>query len=423
MQKKALSTLLFVVALQTVFAQQPLQDTTELTIQKAEELFLQKNLLLLTSKYNVDANRALIQQAKLWDNPVLATDQNVYDRKFFRHNKDNGQVFIQVQQLIRTAGKRTKLAQLAEDNTALAQNQFDDLMRGLRYTLISDLQETNHLLKIKSVYDAEITQVNKLVKGMDEVYKVGNISLKENMRLKALLFSLQNELVNISSQLLPLQSEIKMLLQDQESSFIKPALKYSLPSLIAIQLPSVDSLADLADSNRADLRLAKTQLAFQQHNLIYQKALAKPDVTIGPEYDRLNSYNKNYFGLSVSLPLPLLNKNQGNIKAAQVSIMQQQVQVDYQFAKIKNEVAAAIDRVKFYQSINNPAQLEFSNNYDKLFNNMLKSYVERQINLIDFIDFMDSYKDSKLKLLEQHNNLVKSFIDLNNIINKSIVQF
>ena len=47
------------------------QDTLSITIQDAEKIFLQNNLSLLAAKYNIDANRALIRQAKLWDNPVI----------------------------------------------------------------------------------------------------------------------------------------------------------------------------------------------------------------------------------------------------------------------------------------------------------------------------------------------------------------
>jgi outer membrane protein, heavy metal efflux system len=407
-------------------AQGEKNDTLKLSIPEAEKLFLQNNLPLLAAKYNIDANKALIQQAKLWDNPVLVTDQNVYDGKFFRHKTEDGQqygqVYIQVQQLIRTAGKRSKLAQLAADNTTISQQQFDDILRSLRYLLQSDFVETVHLLKIKNVYDGEITEVDKLVKGMNEVYKLGDISLKENMRLKALLFSLQNELININAQLIPLQNEIKLLLQSAGSSFIQPALTYHLPDLITASLPGIDSLVNIANSNRPDVQMAKTQLIFQQHNLVYQKALAKPDITVAPEFDRLNSYQPNYVGLSVSLPLNLFNKNQGNIKSASFSIKQQEVQLHYQTDKIRNEVNTAFEKAKYYQGINNREQLTFSENYEQLFQNVLKSYQARQISLLDFTDFLDSYKDTKLKLIEQHIGLVKALAELNYTINQTITK-
>src|SRR6478672_7821670 len=209
---KAIILLLCIVSSACSISAQP--DTVLIDLHQAEEIFLQHNLSLLAARYGIDANKALVKQARLWDNPVLATDQNIYDKQggFFKHDQSNGQLYFQVMQLIRTAGKRNKQAQLAEDATTISSAQFDDLLRTLRYALVSDLYEVDHQLKIKKVYDAEINELQKLVIGMDAQLKAGNISVKDNMRIKALMFSLRNELSNIDAQLMPLQEEVKQLL-------------------------------------------------------------------------------------------------------------------------------------------------------------------------------------------------------------------
>jgi cobalt-zinc-cadmium efflux system outer membrane protein len=399
------------------------QDTLSLTIQDAEKIFLQNNLSLLATKFNIDANRALVRQAKLWDNPVLSTDQNIYDQQggFFKHDNNSGQVYIQVMQLIKTAGKRNKLAQLAQDNTTLSSEQFDDLLRTLRYTLVSDLFEIDHQLKLKRVYDSEIGQFQKLVAGMDAQLKAGNVSVKDNMRVRALLFSLQNELVSIEATIIPVESEIKLLLKNSDSVFIKPLFNYYLPDLIKTVLPSKQQLIQTAIENRPDAKIAKTQLDYQNHNLIYQKALVKPDINIGTEYDQRSSYAPQYVGLAISLPLNILNRNQGNISSAKYSIKQQEVIVDGALAKVSSDVSAAYDKIKFYQQVNNPQQLDFSKQYDALFQNMLNSYQQRQVNLLEFIDFTDAYKDSKLKLLDQHTALIRSLLELNYQVGKDVI--
>ena len=417
----------FTIALLVTFnfccANATAQDTLSLTIQDAEKTFLQNNLSLLAAKYNIDANRALIRQAKLWDNPVLSTDQNVYDQQggFFKHDNNSGQVYIQVMQLIKTAGKRNKLAQLAQDNTTLSSEQFDDLLRTLRYTLISDLFEIDHQLKLKRVYDSEIGQFQKLVAGMDEQLKAGNVSVKDNMRVRALLFSLQNELVSIEATIIPVESEIKLLLKNSDSVFVKPSFNYYLPDLIKTELPSKQQLIQTAIENRPDAKIAKTQLDYQQHNLVYQKSLVKPDINIGTEYDQRSSYAPNYVGLAISFPLNILNRNQGNISSANYSIKQQQVVVDGTLARVSSDVSTAYDKIKFYQQVNNPQQLDFSKQYDALFQNMLSSYQQRQVNLLEFIDFTDAYKDSKLKLLDQHTALIRSLLELNYQVGKDVV--
>lgn len=399
-------------------------DTVSISFPVAEKIFLQNNLSLLASKYGIDANKALIKQAKLWDNPILTTDQNIYDKDggFFKHNSQTGTIYVQVMQLIKTAGKRNKAAQIAFDNTTISQEQFDDLLRTLRYVLRGDLLEVSHLMKIKIVYTREIEEVNKLVKGMDLQLQIGNVSVKDNLRIKALLFSLQNELVTADAQLLPLQSEIKLLLNNNETKFISPALLYKFGELTTASIPNTDSLIQEALTNRPDAKIAQTAGALQNHNLSYQKALAKPDVSVGTEFDQRSSYAPNYVGLAISLPLNIFNRNQGNIASAKFLIQQQQAVTDFTNAKIKNDIVSAVSKFVFYQGVNNRGQLDFSQQYDTLFTNMLKSYQNRQLSLLEFIDFMDAYKDTKLKLIEQHNGLIHAAEDLNYTVGNDIIR-
>jgi cobalt-zinc-cadmium efflux system outer membrane protein len=422
LRHKWLLPLLFATSANVAMAQTS-ADTLTMTIPQAENTFLQKNLQLLAAQYNINAYQALIEQAKLWDNPILNTDQNIYDSEggFFKHSDGLGTFYVQVQQLIKTAGKRSKLAQLATDNTVLAKAQFNDIMRTLRYTLITDLLKVNTLIKQIRVYDAEVESVGNLVHGMDAELNAGNISLKDFTRLKALLFGLQSEVSDVQSQLLPVQQEIKLLLQSGDSAFIKPDLSYRFNDLTTVNLPNQQSLIDTAKADRPDAAINQTLLDYNSHNLAYQKALAKPDVQLGLSYDQRSSYAPNYVGLQVGLPLPILNRNQGNIKSAQIQIQQQQAVLTQTSDRIANEVVAAVKKVKFYQQLNNKQQLDFSNQYDFLFGNMVKSFKDRQVNLLEFIDFIDDYKDTKLKLLDQHNNLVNAFAELNFTVNKTIV--
>ena len=404
-----------------LFAQ---QDTIKFSLPEAEKVFLQNNLSILAARYSIDANRALIRQAKLWDNPVINTDQNIYDSQggFLKHDQTNGQVYIQVMQLIKTAGKRNKLAQLAEDNTTISQAQFDDLVRTLRYALVSDLYEVEHLLKIKRVYNSEIHEVETLVKGMDLQLQSGNISVKDNIRIKALLFNLHNELVNIDAQLIPLESEIHLLLRKSENTFIAPLFTYFLPDIIKTSIPSKEELVKVALDYRPDAKIARSQLNYQVNNLAYQKALVKPDITIGTEYDQRSSYSPHYVGLAISLPLNILNRNQGNISSAKFSIQQQQALLDATLSKIGNDISTIIGKVQFYQNVNDLQQLDFSKQYDIVFQNMLKSYQQRQVSLLEFTDFADAYKETKLKLLEQHTGLIRAMVELNYLVGKDIIQ-
>jgi len=313
-------------------------DTLRLTIPDAEKLFLQNNLSLLAEHYNVDVNKAFAQQARYWDNPVLNTDQNIYDGKWFRHNKDYGQVYLQLTQLIKTAGKRNKQIKLANDQVLTAEQQFSDLLRNLRFTLRTDLVTLDQQLRTLKIYSDETGSLQKLVVGMDAQLQAGNISQKDNIRIKALLFNLQSDAAALQSQIADTQKELATLLQAKGDTVYLPVISATPAAALSWNL---GQLLDSARVNRPDYLLAQTNLQAQQHNLAYQKALAVPDVTVGVEYDRLSSYVPNLWGLEISLPMPILNRNKGNIKAAQYSVSQASVQVQQAGRQAEAEVIAS----------------------------------------------------------------------------------
>lgn len=399
---------LFLLTALATRAQTP--DSVQLTLPHAEQLFLQKNLSLLAQQYNTAISQALAQQARYWDNPVLNTDQNIYDGKFFRHNKDFGQVFIQLQQVIKTAGKRNKLIQLANDEVLTSRQQFNDLMRNLRYVLRNDFNTLNLQFKTWSIYNSEIASLQKLAAGMDAQLQAGNISQKDNIRVKALLFSLQTEAADLQRQIADTEKELAVLLQVSGDTVFIP----QRAEMANISMPySIAALLDSARNNRPDIQLAQTNLLSQQHNLAYQKALVTPDVTVGAEYDQRSSYVNNFWGLGISLPLPILNKNKGNIKAAQVSIRQADVQVQQVQNAVQQDVIAAYHKLLTVQRLQQSIAPDFMGKYNQLMKNMVQSYQERQVSLLEFIDFFDAWKDAATKQLQQQYTLLNAAEELN----------
>jgi cobalt-zinc-cadmium efflux system outer membrane protein len=400
-------------------------DTLALTFQDAEKQFLANNLELLAQKYNIDASKALITQAKLWDNPTLSTDQNIYDggsKKFFYHNSNlgQGQVFVQLSQVFTTAGKRGKQVRVAQDNARVQEAGFNDLMRNLRYNLQLDFAQLATLIEQGKVYQVEINSATNLVNGIQKSFDAGNTSMKDLVRLKALLFGLQNDRIENSRQINDLQTELKTLLGAKETAYINPInTDQQQRQSTGLDIPA---LIELAKVNRADYLSNQYQLNSATHDLAYQKALAVPDITVGVAYDKNSSYAPNYYGLQIGMPLPFFNRNQGNIKSATYNIKSQESTLKSSEARLKNEVVSAVRQYQLTQELFSTQQTTFNEQYDKLFSNMLKSFKERQIGLMEFVDFFDTYKDTKLKLLQQQNSLQKAIADLNFATGTTIIK-
>ncbi len=401
-------------------AQPKTGDTVLLTLPEAEKIFLEKNLSLLAQHYNIDINKALVQQARYWDNPVLNTDQNIYDGKFFRHDSQYGQIFIQVTQLIKTAGKRNKLIRLSNDQVLTAEQQFNDLMRNLKYLLRNDFAALYQLLQTNRIYDTELGSLDQLVKGMDAQLQAGNISQKENLRLKALQYSLQSDKADLQRQIADLQSDLHVLLQDSTGRFINASMPETADTAGIEQL-SLQQLLDSARANRPDIRLAQTNLSLQQHNLSYQKALAVPDFNVGVEYDQRSSYINNYYGLAISLPIPLLNRNKGNIRAAEFSIRQAETGIQQAQSQAEQEVIGAYNKLLTVYRLKQHTSPDLQSRYDQLLHNMLQSYQQRQVGLLEFLDFFGSYKDARLKQLQQETNLRSAMEEINLATGKDIL--
>ncbi|HVX52831.1 MAG TPA: TolC family protein [Chitinophagaceae bacterium] len=404
----------------------PAADTVTLSLPAVEKIFLDSNLLLLAGHYNVDASRALVQQARLWDNPTINTDFAVAaDGHFFPYGKNvdgvtGGQYFIQVQQLIKTAGKRGKLIALAGTNTKISDLELQDVLRNLRSQLRQDYYTLVQQFGIKQLYQSQYTQLNVLLNGMQAQLNAGNLSRKEYLRIQALVISLQQDMADVDRSVADIQADIKTLLHYNNNIFIKPADAANEAAVNV--MGDVQAYIDSALHNNPYYLLQQTQTLYQQQNLVYQKALRTPDITLGPNFDRNSNFAPNYVGLGISLPLPFINKNQGNIKSAEFNIKQQQAVTQNAETELRNNIITAYSKLVLTIQQNSAAQKSFYTNYGDMYANVLQSYQQKQISLLEFLDFFDTYKDARLRQLQQQLNLQLSKDELNYQAGTTIVQ-
>ena len=87
-----------------------------------------------------------------------------------------------------------------------------------------------------------------------------------------------------------------------------------------------DTLNRMALANRTDLKIAQKQVEVSGFNVKWQKSLSVPDITVGALWDQRGGTFKNEVGLNLGIPLPLWNRNQGNIKIARAQLSEATVQ-------------------------------------------------------------------------------------------------
>jgi len=389
-------------------------DTLNIKLDSLESVFLQKNLLLLAQRYNIEAQKALVVQAKLFPNPNLNVGTTLYQtatKQYFPVGR-NGELSVGLSQVILLAGKHNKQVKMAQTNAVLSEYQFYDLLRTLKHTLRIDFFNIHYLLLSAKVYNTEIVALEQVTKAFEQQSGKGYISEKEVIRIKAQLYSLQNEYNDLNTQINDVQSEMRLLLQEKNVYVLPDISDAELDALNPQKYP-LATIIDSAYATRPDLRIAKlnTDLSKQNYNL--QKALAVPDLTVQLGYDQQGSYINNLTTLGFGIDLPFFNRNQGNIRSAKALIKYNQASYDATQAGVDEQIYSTLKKVIESDKLLKSRDAGFEKDFSKMVGEVLKNYQIRNISLLEFLDFYDSFKQNTLQINSIKFNRVSAFEDLN----------
>jgi cobalt-zinc-cadmium efflux system outer membrane protein len=410
-------TLLFLLAFCSSInasAQTKSADTVMLSLQEAEKLFLERNFELLVAKYQINEADAAIMQAKLWDNPNLNIEQGVYDpdtRNWFNVTA-SGETSVSIQQLIYLAGKRNKKINIGKVNSEIARYQFYDLLRTLRYELRTSFYELYFFEQSISVYNREIAASKKLVDAYTLEYQKGNVSFNDLARLQALQFGLENEKIELLKNINEKQSNLVLLTGDTLSRPIKPVVDLSVYDRINPDSLRVERLIASGLENRYDLKITEAQIRYEKANLALEKAIRTPDLTVGGRWDRQGSYVDDYNALTLGIDLPVWNHNQGNIKIAENKIEESKVLRNENELEVKNEVKNAFRQLLETDHLYKSSLQKFDNKYYNMLDGIIVAYQNHTINLLEFIDYIETYKNSITEFYQLQNNRIEAVEDL-----------
>ena len=399
------------------------QDSLKLTIKQAEEIFLNKNLSLLAQKYSIDSAKATAITARLYDNPQFSFANGFYQpetKKFFDLNNQRWEIALQISQLVKTAGKRNKAIQLATSGINVAQFQFYDLLRTLRYVLRNDFYNIYFLEQSSKLYQIEINSLQKLVPIFEQQFKKGFIAFKDVLRIKSQLYTLQAEYNDLQTNIDNVQSEFRLLIRSDPGTYIIAEADTLNINTAVVSKIIYQTLLDSAIAIRPDLKALNAGITFSQNNLILQKALAKPDLTFNLNYDRLGSYVKNFNAIGVALPLPLFNRNQGNIKNATIQTEVNKVAFDAGLDKLKNDVTTSYTIAFRAEKLLLSFDPKFDADLAHLISEVFINFQKRNVTMFEFLDFYESYKQNVLQLNKLRFNKMNALEQLNFSVGKII---
>ena len=418
MRKLLLSTLPCLILIffgLPVFAQE--FQVLKYTPVEIEALFLKQNLQLLAEKMNITLAEAEIAQSKLWDNPQLSIgSMNLWSTAKQREELGaetfprNTQFSIELSQLILTANKRSKLVNSQKVSREIAILNFEDVLRGLKAELRKLIYETEYLQSYKDVLSVQRESLELLISAYKRQAALNNIAKNELLRLQSGLIELKNEINETEVALNEQQKSLKSLLNI--SPFYIITIENTNFNYIDPNQVSLVSLLEKAHELRPDIKREQQQTLFYEKSLIYEKSQRIPDITLSASYDRYGGVWKDFVGFGVSFDLPFLNRNQGNIKAAKINIEQNKL-VALQLQNVaEHEIIEAFSNYsrayKFYEEIEDNDLLT---ELDEMLNIYTKNFLNRNISMLEYLDFMESYKSNKQIVLLSRKNMYNSFVE------------
>lgn len=391
-----------------------------MSLLECENAFQQNNLQLLAEQYSINMADADILQAKIWELPQMSGYINGYnpqDRRFLDAGRAKG---FEVTQLIYMGGKKKNEIAFAKSNKELAQLQFSQLLVELRTQLHTNYYNLYYeKLKLENT-NKQLGYMNDLLKAYKVQSAKGNVSLKDEVRLQSIVIQLNNDKVNINKNLLEFEQNLKVLTGITEN--IEPEISEEEAKLVLTAQPfgDNDELKRKALENNADylfiLKLIDNSKLYAQ----WQKSLNVPDLNVGAEYDQASGTFNNEINLKVGIPIPLWKSNKGNVEKANYAIKQNQKNAEFQKLNLETKVQSAFQIWKTqYDQLAEIKATDLSN-LDLVYDGMLKNFRNGNISLIEFTDFMESYRQTALQIYDMKNDLMESAIQLNQLVQTKI---
>lgn len=407
------------------------QDSVRISRTEAEGLFLKENLLLIAGKLKITEAEALVQQAKLWPNPNLTVDQvNLWATPKQTGGQEvvpplwgtfgrNRQFGAELEQLIETARKRKKEVAAEQTGIEKARAEFRELLRELKLQLRSRMTGLQALEEKRKNEEARLASVRSLGQAYRNQLQQGNMPRNEVARLKALELEISKELREIADASFGLQAELKQLLKLDPVAVLVITDPLN-PEVDRHRLWSPDRL--LSEADRPDLEHARLEETYYNKVADLERARRIPDITLKAQYDRNGNTMLNFFGIGASMDLPFFNRNQGNIQYAQINARKAAVQVQQQELNVNTEIIGAYRSFKnaldFYDAI----EEDYDRSLDELLDVYTRNFRNRNISLLEYLDFSDTYRNSKQILTDARRELREQLEKLNYAIGKDLTE-
>jgi cobalt-zinc-cadmium efflux system outer membrane protein len=298
----------------TVWAQSPADQPSVLTFEDALRRALEEHPRLKAANLGIEAAEGRVQQAGLRPNPELVVDLENFSGDLPGFERSDTSILLS--QRIEIGGKRGARVAVAEADRALSGRDLDaarlDLVRDVRSDFALALAAQRRL----ALADETLAIAREVAATAQRKVAAGALPMVEATRARVAISTAEIEserargLVRVALERLALNWGGSPLPERVEGNLDSLATVSSLDSLV-VQLAGNPDLArwtNLADFQRARIRLEESKRSL--------------DLSVGGGYRRFAAGDNGALLLSLSLDVPVLNRNQGAVREASAQLGQ-----------------------------------------------------------------------------------------------------
>jgi len=365
------------------------------TLDEAIDLALKHNHSLQAARTTILQNQAQEITANLRPNPTVLGDAQFLP--IFQPNNfsgtyldDTAQFDLGVSYLFERGKKRQHRLEAAKDATAVTAAQVDDNARTLTFNVASQFVSVLLAQSELNLAEQDLASFQKTVDISQASFNAGSMSGADLLKIKIQLLQFQMDVSAAKLARVQALASLRQLLGYEsvpESYEAVGDLEYKAVSL------SEDDLKAMALKQRPDVRAAQLGVTAANSQFTLAKADGKQDVTAQANYTHIGLSTASVFA---SMPLPVFNRNQGEIARTRYAIAQSQELSSEQSSIALTDVTnsyeglrTADEVVVLYQS-GYLKQAEDSRDISQY------AYQHGAASLLDFLDAERSYRATEL---------------------------
>lgn len=414
------ATALVLLAVQTGIAQE------NLSWDQVKSRFEAANPSLKADAFGVDEMKAAETTAFLRPNPQFTLSQ---DGTQLAPNNGVWQPMLgtfvvpTISYLHERDHKRELRLQSAKEGTRIAASDHEDLMRNLEFNLRQAFVQTLQSKAVLELAKSDLDYYDKIIDIARSRYAAGDIAQIDLDRIELLRVQYEVEMQSAIVNLRTAKIQLLQLLDDRT-----PVEKFDVtgPFDFSDALQSLDDYRQIALDARPDLQAAlqTAQQAETNHKLAI--ANGSTDPTFSGWYT-WNSSNNNpnalqTLGGSLSVPLRIFDRNQGEKQRTLIDISRSQQLTEAARAQVFSDVDSAYSQVQGSIALLKPYKAQYRDQATRVRDTVTYSYQHGGASLMDFLNAQSDYRTVQLAYLQLIGSYLTAAGQLNLAVGREVLQ-